>query len=248
MTTATAAGTAAPTHNRVLTAARLNTVGIGQRLAIPWMVVGSAFLINLLIFGLIRANTDDAAPGVTGALAALYFAAAAAHLQTMTQTFPFALSLGVTRRNFYLGAGLVLLAESIVHSIALTVLLAIENATDGLGAAAQVLRRGVPGPVQPGGPGAWSYGAPLLALGLVGMMFGTLFKRWGQLGVYAAAIGTTLVLGALVVLVTWQQWWGRGRHVLHHDAVAPAPRHLPAGDRACWPASAGSPLVRRATP
>ena len=141
-----------------------------------------------MIFGLIRANTDDAAPGVTGALAALYFAAAAAHLQTMTQTFPFALSLGVTRRNFYLGAGLVLLAESIVHSIALTVLLAIENATDGWGL--QLKFFGVGFLVQ-SNPVAQVlvYGAPLLALGLVGMMFGTLFKRWGQLGVYAAGVG-----------------------------------------------------------
>jgi hypothetical protein len=40
------------------------------------------------------------------------------------------------------------------------------------------------------------------------MMVGTLFKRWGQIGVYVASIGAALVLGLLVVLVTWQQWWG----------------------------------------
>ncbi len=207
MTTATAAGTAAPAHNRVLTAARLNTVGAGMRIGIPWVVVGSAFLINLLIFGLIRANTNGGDDGVTGALAALYITAAAAHLQTMTQTFPFALSLGVTRRNFYIGAGLVLLAETLVHSIALTVLLAIENATGGWGL--QLRFFGVGFMIQ-SNPVAQvvAYGAPLLALGLVGMMIGTMFKRWGQIGVYAAAIGTTLVLGGLVALVTWQQWWG----------------------------------------
>lgn len=207
MTTATVAGTAAPAHNRVLTAARLNTVEIGVRLAIPWMVLGSAFLINLLIFGLIRANTDDGDPGVTGALAALYITASIVHLQTMTQTFPFALSLGITRRNFYLGAGLVVLVETLVHSIALTVLLAIENATGGWGL--QLRFFGVGFMVQ-SNPVAQvvAYAAPLLALGLIAMMIGTLFKRWGQIGVYAAAIGTTLVLGGLVALVTWQQWWG----------------------------------------
>ena len=207
MTTAIAAGTAAPERNRVLTAARLNTVGAGQRLAIPWLVVGAAFLINLLVFGLIRANTDAGDPGTTGALAALYFTAAIAHLQTMTQTFPFALSLGVTRRNFYLGAGLVVLVETILHSILLTVLLAIEQATGGWGINLRFF--GVVFLVQ-SGPVAQvtAYGVPLLALGFLGMMIGTLFKRWGQFGVYALGIGTTLVLGGLVALVTWQQWWG----------------------------------------
>lgn len=207
MTTAIDTGTPAPVHNRVLTAARLNSVGVGVRLAIPWMVVGAAFLINLLIFGLIRANTADGDPGVTGALAALYFAAGIAHLQTTTQTFPFALSLGITRRNFYLGAGLVLLAETIVHSVLLTVMLAIERSTGGWGLD---LRFFGPEFVVQSNPLAQvaAYGGPLLALGFIGMMVGTLFKRWGQIGVYAAAIGTTLVLGGLVVLVTWQQWWG----------------------------------------
>ncbi|MDQ4119255.1 MAG: hypothetical protein M3235_20190 [Actinomycetota bacterium] len=202
MTTATT-----PARHRVLTAARLNTVGAGLRVSIPWLVAGAAFLINLLIFGLVRANTDDGDPGVTGALAALYFTAAAAHLQTMTQTFPFALSLGITRRSFYLGAGLVLLAETLLHSVLLTVLLAVEQATGGWGLDLRFF--GVGFLVQ-SGPVAQvaAYGAPLLALGLLGMMIGTLFKRWGQIGLYAAGIGTTLVLGGLVALVTWQQWWG----------------------------------------
>jgi len=206
-TTAIDTGAPAPARNPVLTAARLNTVGIGMRMGIPWVVVGSAFLINLLIFGLVRANTTGAEDGVTGALAALYFTAAAAHLQTMTQTFPFALSLGVTRRNFYLGAGLVLLAETLVHSIALTVLLAIENATGGWGLRIHFFGVGFMVQSNPVTQ-VLAYGAPLLALGLIGMMIGTLFKRWGQIGVYAAGVLTTLVLGGLVALVTWQQWWG----------------------------------------
>lgn len=207
MTTAIDTGVSAPVRNRVLTAARLNMVGAGQRLGIPWAVAGAAFLITLLIFGLIRANTDDSSNQVTGALAALYFTAAAAHLQTMTQTFPFALSLGITRRNFYLGAGLVVLVEAVLHSIGLTILLAVENATGGWGL--DVAFFGVPFLVQ-SNPVAQvaAYGAPMLALAFVGMMVGTLFKRWGQIGVYAAGISTTLVLGLLVALVTWQQWWG----------------------------------------
>lgn len=207
MSTAIDTGAPAPVRNRVLTAARLNTVGAGQRLAIPWLVVGAAFLINLLIFSLIRANTDSDDTSVTGAVAAMYFTAAAAHLQTMTQTFPFALSLGITRRDFYMGAGLVLLAESLLHSVGLTVMLAIEGVTGGWGIDLRFF--GVGFLVQ-SNPVAQvvAYSVPLLALGFIGMMVGTLFKRWGQIGVYAAGIGTALVIGLLVVLVTWQQWWG----------------------------------------
>lgn len=193
--------------NRVLTAARLNVVDARTRLGMPWLVLGAVWLVNLLIYGLIRANTGGDDDGTIGALAALYLFMAVAYLQTMTQTFPFALSLGVTRRNFYLGASLVVLLESLLHGVLLTIMLAVERATGGWGLAMRVF--GVGFLVQ-GNPvlQVVAYAVPLMALGFLGLLVGTVFRRWGQLGIYVGGIGSILVLGGLVALVTWQQWWG----------------------------------------
>lgn len=233
-------------NNRVLTAARLNLVDAKVRLSIPWFVVGSAFLINLLIFGLIRANAGDADDGVTGALAALYLTMAISYLQTMTQTLPFALSLGVTRRNFYLGTGLVVLAESLLHSVLLTVLLAIERATGGWGLDLQFF--GVPFMVQSNPVlQVLAYAGPMAALAFLGLLAGTVFRRWGQIGIYVASIGSALVLGGLVALITWQQAWGAfGRFFITTPTLtltAVYPLLL-----AVLFAAGGFLLVRRATP
>jgi hypothetical protein len=36
---------------------------------------------------------------------------------------------------------------------------------------------------------------------------GVVFKRWGQPGVYALTVGTSLVLAGVAIVVTWQRWW-----------------------------------------
>lgn len=233
-------------NTRVLTAARLNVVGAPMRLGIPWAVVLAAFLINLLIFGLLRTSTGDASPGVTGAIAALYFSAAAAYLQTMTQTFPFALSLGVTRRNFYLGASLVVLAESLLHGVLLTVLLAIERATGGWGLDLRFF--GVGFLVQ-GNPVAQvaAYAVPMAALCFLGLLVGTLFRRWGQIGLYVTGVASILVLGGLVVLVTWQQWWGSVGGFFTTTPTLALTAAYPLLLAAVF-AAGGYLLVRRATP
>ena len=193
--------------NRVLTAARLNVVDAKMRLGMPWLVVGAAFVINLLIFFLLRATIDDGDAGTTGALAALYITMGVAYIQTMTQTFPFALSLGLTRRHFYLGASLVVVLESLLHGVLLTIVLAIERASGGWGLDLNFF--GVPFLVQ-GNPvlQVVAYTVPLLALGFLGLLIGTVFRRWGQVGIFTGSIVATLVLGGLAALVTWQQWWG----------------------------------------
>lgn len=233
-------------NNRMLTAARLNVVDAKTRLGMPWLVVGSAFLLNLLIYTLVRANTDGADDGTSGALAALYITVAVAYLQTMTQTFPFALSLGLTRRHFYLGASLVVVLESLLHGVLLTILLVIERATGGWGLELRFF--GVAFLVQDNPVlQVVAYTVPLLAMGFLGLLVGTVFRRWGQIGIYTGAIGTTLVLGGLAALVTWQQWWGAvgefftGTPTLALVGVYPIVVVLLA-------AAGGLLLVRRATP
>jgi hypothetical protein len=67
--------------------------------------------------------------------------------------------------------------------------LAVERATDGWGLSMQFFRAGLP--VMDNPFAQWLvYTAAFLAASSVGMFAGVVFKRWGQLGVWAVSIGT----------------------------------------------------------
>ncbi|WP_226361131.1 hypothetical protein [Pseudonocardia sp. ICBG1142] len=60
----------------------------------------------------------------------------------------------------------------------------------------------------------------MFVIGAVFLLFGAVFRRWGQLGVWALGAGAGLVVGVAVVLVTLQQAWSAVGRFL---AGAPVP-------------------------
>ena len=118
--------------SRVLRVVRIQLVNAWSVLGMPWAVLGIAFVINLAIF----LSIGDAAPPdgrVTGALMSIYVVMLVAHLQTMTQVFPFALGLSVTRRDFFAATALLVTAQSLAYGIVLWLLGLVERATGGWG-------------------------------------------------------------------------------------------------------------------
>jgi hypothetical protein len=190
---------------RVLDVARIQTVNWPWIFAWPLGILGLTLLLNIAIFGVI----GDAAPPegrITGALMSIYIVMLVAHIQTMTQVFPFALGLSVTRRAFYAGSMLLVLAQAVVFGIVLTVLDAIENATAEWGFGVRFF--GLPFLDQGTVLAQWlAYTVPFLAFSVVGFFIGLVFKRWGQAGVYTLSIAAIVLVGGLAVLVTWQRWW-----------------------------------------
>ena len=89
--------------NHTLQAARLHVIHPLVILAVPWLVVLSSFAINEVIWGV---GGLGGQPGGTGGVLALYVTVAIVFLQSVTQLFPFAMTLGVSRRTFYSGTAL----------------------------------------------------------------------------------------------------------------------------------------------
>ncbi|GEL20449.1 hypothetical protein [Pseudonocardia asaccharolytica] len=112
--------------NRVLRVARIQLVNAPSVLGVPVLVLALAFLANLAIFGAIGETPPNT---YIGALISIYIAMMVTHLQTMTQTFPFALGLSVTRRDFFAAAGLVVLGQSLAYGVGLYLMLLAERAT-----------------------------------------------------------------------------------------------------------------------
>ncbi|WP_060574081.1 MULTISPECIES: hypothetical protein [unclassified Pseudonocardia] len=207
----TAAVTTAPERpvtgtSRIGAALRMNMVDVRERVGGPWLILAAIFAVNFAIWWTIRANVDDAGAGTTGAVSALFFIVGGFYLTAMTQVMPFALSLGLTRKHFYAGICLLLAAETLVHAVALTVLLELERATAGWGIGMDFFSMTFM-PEQNVLLQVVTYWVPLLTIALVFVAIGAVFRRWGQVGVWAVMVGIVLALGAVVVAVTWQDAW-----------------------------------------
>lgn len=209
MTAATAEPTSQPVFSgadRVLAAARLSTVAVRDRVGGAWLILAAVFVIHQAIWWVIRANVGEEANGFTGALSSFYFIVASTYLALMTQVMPFALSLGITRRHFYLGTSLLVAAETLFSAVILTLLLHVERWTGGWGLQVQFFEMGFMAQsnllLQ-----VLAYWVPLVAVSFLFLAIGAVFRRWGQTGVWAVCVGMLAVVAAVVMYITWQDAW-----------------------------------------
>jgi hypothetical protein len=191
--------------NRVLTAARLQVVHPLVILGIPWLVVAISFAINWAVWALADLRNQPGA-GFTGGVMALYITVLVVFVQAFTQLFPFAMGVSLSRRTYWLGVSLVGVLSALGYGMALAMLAAIGDATDGWGVGLQFWA--------PVGMRADNFvlqvlvsGAPMLACIFTGIGIGVVFKRWGPTGLWTLAILGVLLVGGLAVLITGLGAW-----------------------------------------
>jgi hypothetical protein len=191
--------------NRLLTLLRIQFLNWRLSLAMPVGILALVLGLNLAIF----ASIGDAAPPegrTTGAIMSIYIVVGVGYLQSMTQLFPFALGLGVTRRAFYTATALLAVVEALAYGALLLVLSLVERASGGWGLGLKFFA--IDFLVVDNALLQWLvYAVPFVAAAALGIFNGVVFKRWGQAGVYAVTIASSVVLAAAVVLVSWQGWW-----------------------------------------
>lgn len=188
---------------RALAVARIHTVAWPLLIAWPVGVLAVALALPWTIFALIDTAADS---NFTGSLAALLGVSLAFYLGAMTQTFPFALGLGVTRRDYFAATLLVSAAQILGFGMILWGLAAIEQATGGWGV--NMVMFSVPSLITDN---------PLVQLGTffagfalvagVGLLLGAIQQRWRVTGLYTVGFGVFVVAGLAAILVTWQRWW-----------------------------------------
>ena len=128
--------------SHAVTAARLHLVTWRSAVIWPWAVLGSSLVINWVIQALLDPASRE--QGGTGGVASIYFVAAWLAYQAVSQVFPFALGMGVTRRAFAGRAQAPCWCSRRCSSPpALTVLRYLESATGGFGVELHFFR--VPG-------------------------------------------------------------------------------------------------------
>ena len=189
---------------RVLDVARIQLVNWPALLGYPLAMLAA---LPLLGWGIDVANGE----GALGAheiylLPALWGVVAPAHLQTMTQVFPFTLGLGVTRRRFAVATALVVTAQALLVGLVLVAFDALERLTGGWGRDARIfglgaLRQDSPLTQWP------AYSGPIVAASAICVLAGVVYQRWRQTGIYLSVFGSAALLAGVGALATSQHWW-----------------------------------------
>lgn len=184
---------------RLLSVVRLQLVNRQTYLWMPLIILGGAVALSILVFQLIPTSELKYAGGAAAA-PLWYFGIVGA--QSLSLTFPFALALSVTRREFHLGTLLTAtLASAMLAGIYCAIAL-IEMATDGWG---------VNGYVSTPGLGANELGVAFLTYFAVSMSFfaigyigAAVLKRWGGLVLTVVVTLLVLLLTAALILIVRQ--------------------------------------------
>ncbi|SQE00314.1 MULTISPECIES: hypothetical protein [unclassified Parafrankia] len=189
---------------RVLDVVRIQLVHWPALLGYPLLALAA---MPLLGWGIDVSNGETA----RGAheiylLPMLLGAIASAHLQTMTQVFPFTLGLGVTRRAFAAATALVVLGQALLLGLGLVAFDIVERLTGGWGRETRIFGLDVLGHGNP--LALWLvYSGPLVAVSAIGVLAGVVFQRWRHTGIYLTIFGSVVLLVAMGALAKTQNWW-----------------------------------------
>ena len=132
MTTDTAvAGSAPVAHEartpvgRILTIVRLHLANPYTTIVLPWIILGVILLLNLAIWGLIAIAAGPGKDAIN-ARAGFSYSGSSFYIgvymlivavQAISITFPFALSYGSTRRDYWLGSSVTFVLLSAMYAI-----------------------------------------------------------------------------------------------------------------------------------
>jgi hypothetical protein len=197
--------------NEVWRVVRLHAVTPSVFFGIPWIIIGGAWLVMVLI-GIIAggagADTEKMGEGMRYSWAVLspQWYLVVVGVQAIGMTLSFALGFGATRRDFWLGTSIMFGIVSLLNAIAIATLVQLEKATDGWWldvAMFDALWYGQDG---------WLVDFyTTLALQLfvlfVGASVTTVYLRWrmrGMLVLSSAAVA--LALGAIAIASFTQSW------------------------------------------
>lgn len=197
--------------HEILRIVRLHCVNPSVFFGIPWIILGSAWAV-MMIVGLIitAANgpTEEMAVGMRYSWAVLspQWYLAVVGVQAIGLTFSFALGFGTTRRDFWLGTGIMFAIVSFLNAVAIATLVQIEKATDGWGIGIAMFDS-----LWYGQQGWLTDFYATLALQLLVLFIGasvtTVYLRWRMRGMLVVALGFVVLLLAFIATATFTGSW-----------------------------------------
>lgn len=192
--------------NRILAIVRMQ-LRLWVLLVIPWVIITVTLGANALILWILHTQgVETPNPQYNGVVLSLFFFVASLYGASMTQIFPFALGLGVTRRDYFLGTLVFAVGQGVATAAIWTAMAAIERATDGFGVRLQSFTNidQITGNHWLGFAGIT---VVVVACAAVGALIGVVFLRWKATGMFGAVLVTAVAASIAAVLITWQRGW-----------------------------------------
>ena len=166
----------------------------------PWAVLAFTFVVNLI------PTVIQGGPNPTKALASIFAFMAFAGALTMIRSLPFALAIGASRRSFYLGTVVLVVALAAVYGLAIAGLQALERATGGWGVSMYYFE---PQYIL---TGAWyltwlSSFVGLVLLFIYGTWFGLVQRRWDTIGLLVFVFGQLILAFIAIYIISGDHGW-----------------------------------------
>lgn len=195
--------------SRTLNVVRMQLANRETYLWVPLLILGSAFVISLIIWAILAAGGVTATMYGGGAQAPLWYFIAVG-VQALTLTFPFSQALSVTRREFFFGTMLTAALTSAILAVVFVVGGLIEDATGGWGIGGYFFRLDWLWASGPLVAGLFFFTLTMLVFTL-GFWTATVYKRWGTFRLTLILVGIALVLLGVIWTITvtksWPQVW-----------------------------------------
>ncbi len=195
--------------SRVATSVRLLFANPWTAIYTPLLILGIIVLMNLAIWGVVRANIPaegEMAVGVNGGAFFLFVYMLVVAVQSINQAFPLALGYGSTRRDFLLGFGVFALVLSVGYAALLATAAWVEESTAGWGIGLQFFSADAIWRSE--WPEAFGLGLLLMLLFFgIGAATASVYVRWRALGMYVFWASLVFVVIGGAALVTLLDAW-----------------------------------------
>lgn len=196
--------------NRIGNVVRLHFVNKSTLVVVPWIVMGAVFVFSLAIWLIVSIASDGVANEegnlYSGASSWMFIYMLVVAVQAVNLTFPYALGMSVTRREYALGTGATFVLVSAGYSAVLTILSFAEEWTGGWGLGGHFFA--IPYVTT----GEWwerwfVFFAIFVFFFFVGWVAAATFVRWKAFGLLALGLGVAVVLIGVVALLTLTGSW-----------------------------------------
>jgi hypothetical protein len=197
--------------HEILRIVRLHCVNPSVFFGIPWIILGGAWAV-MMIVGLIITGAggpaDDMQEGMRYSWAVLspQWYLVVVGVQAIGLTFSFALGFGTTRRDFWIGTSIMFGIVSLLNAIAIATLVLIEKATDGWGIGIAMFDS-----LWYGQQGWLTDFYTTLALQLLVLFIGasvtTVYMRWRIRGTMIVLFSAIALLLAFIAIATFSGSW-----------------------------------------
>ncbi|GAA1797833.1 hypothetical protein [Agromyces neolithicus] len=190
---------------------RLHAVTPSVFFGIPWIILGGAWLVSIVVGIIVTGAGADATKMVEGmryswAVLSPQWYLVVVGVQSIGMTLSFALGFGATRRDFWLGTSMMFGIVSLLNAVAIATLVQLEKATDGWWVGISMFDALWYGQNGWGVDFYTTLALQLLVL-FIGASITTVYLRWRMRGMLILVFGAIALALTFVAIATFTESW-----------------------------------------